>query len=326
MLFRRWVRVAVGMLACASSAMAQTPPPASAPSAPPAGPTPPPASDAPATAPPSSTPDVPPSAPPAPPPPPPSAPPPSHGSISLEPSTDPVPVRDPRERARGPRPWMGGLGYFSIGPFFGDIAGGLESMLRSPTALGASYSTPNAGLLMGGGGGAVLFGHLWLGGKGYGLFTGSFENTVGKVSTSGSGGGFELGYVMSPHPRMLILPFLGFGGFSYALEVENKSSGNLTDETGSLVPDGSGSRVIAAPGGKREFSAGFATLEAGIRLQRLIFSRSGGFSAGLELGFLSSFTSPAWETGGYEVTNAEGTSLEGVYVRLNIGGGGFALR
>ena len=137
------------------------------------------------------------------------------------------------ERAR---PWFGGLGYGSIAPFFGDL-GGLEAMLGGPTGLGASYSAPNTGLLIGGGGGSVLFGHLWLGGKGYGLATGGFENTFGKVSVGGGGGAFELGYVLSPNPRVLVIPYFGVGGFSESIEVENVSDVDLIDSTRSLAPD-----------------------------------------------------------------------------------------
>jgi hypothetical protein len=226
---------------------------------------------------------------------------------------------------RHERPYFGGLGYGSIAPFFGDL-GGLESMLGGPEALGASYAAPNAALLLGGGGGAVLFGHLWIGGKGYGLATGGFENAFGKVSIAGGGGGFEVGYVVAPSPRLLVIPFFGFGGFAYSVDVENKTDVELRDSTRSLAPDEDGARIIAPPGGSRSFSAKFTTLDAGIRVERLLFSRSGGFAAGFELGFLSSFFSPAWETDGYEVTNAEAATLEGLYVRLNIGGGGFICR
>jgi hypothetical protein len=204
--------------------------------------------------------------------------------------------------------------------------GGLESMLGSPTGLGASYGAPNAGLLLGGGGGAVLWGHLWVGGKGYGLVTAGFDNSFGNVSIGGGGGGFELGYVLSPNRRLLVIPFFGAGGMNRSMSVENESDMVMLDATRSLAERPDGHRIIAAPGETREFTAPVGTIEAGIRVQRLLFDGSGGFSAGFELGVLSSLLEPPWETEGYEVTNAEGASLEGVYVRLNLGGGGFLFR
>jgi hypothetical protein len=232
----------------------------------------------------------------------------------------------PFERSRRPRrrPFFGGLGYASVGPFFGNI-GGLESMLASPTGLGLSYAASNTGFLLGGGGGAVLWGHLWVGGKGYSLVNGGFQNSLGSVSVGASGGAFELGYALGGE-RMLVVPFFGVGGLNRSMSVENDSEQDMLDITRSLAPDADGRRVIAPPGGSREFNAPVGTLEAGIRVQRLLFSRSGGFSAGFELGFLGSIIEPPWETDGYEVTNAEGASLEGVYIRLNIGGGGFLFR
>jgi hypothetical protein len=224
-----------------------------------------------------------------------------------------------------PRPWFGGLGYASVAPFFGDISG-LESMLAGPTALGASYAAPKSAVLIGGGGGAVLFGHLWLGGKGFGLVSGGFDNTLGAVTIGGGGGSFELGYVAVPLPQLFVIPYFGVGGFRAGIEVENLTTNALVDGTRSLAEDANGVRVIAPPGGTRNFEAGFATLDAGIRVMRLLSPRGGGFAAGFELGFLSSFTQPAWGTEGYEVTNAESAGLEGLYIRLNIGGGGFAFR
>jgi hypothetical protein len=199
-------------------------------------------------------------------------------------------------------------------------------MLGSPTGLGASYGAPNAGLLVGGGGGAVLWGHLWVGGKGFGLVTSGFDNSFGKVSIGGGGGGFELGYVLSPNRHLLVIPFFGAGGINRSMSIANDSDVPLIDATRSLAPDADGRRVIAEPGQTRDFSAPLGTIEAGIRVQRLLFDGAGGFSAGFELGFLSSLLEPPWETDGYEVTNAEGASLEGVYVRLNIGGAGFLFR
>jgi hypothetical protein len=225
-------------------------------------------------------------------------------------SSEPVSMDAPTDVQR--RPWFGGLGYASIAPFFGEMSA-LESGLRAPEALGESYGIGRGALLLGGGGGAVLFGHLWLGGKGFGLLTSPFHNARGEAQLTGGGGAFELGYVLSPNAKMLVIPFFGLGGFSYNLEVTNNSTQQMPLLNAfSLSPDQS-----------KTFTAGFATMEVGLRLQRLLFSRNGGMSAGFEVGLLRSLSNGPWLSGHSEFTHEEGAKLDGVYARVNIGGGGF---
>jgi hypothetical protein len=233
------------------------------------------------------------------------------GASSTTPDPTPPPLPDERRR-----PWMGGLGYASIAPFFGEVSA-LESGLRAPEALGASYGLGDGALLLGGGGGAVLFGHLWLGGKGFGLLTTAFHNARGDAMLTGAGGAFELGYVLSTGPKMLVIPYFGFGGFAYNLEVTNNTTGQMP-----LL-----NAFSLSPRESKVFTSGFATLEAGLRLQRLLFfARSGGLSAGLEFGVLRSLANGPWLSGRSEFTHEEGAKLDGVYVRVNIGGGGFVFR
>ncbi|MET0595429.1 MAG: hypothetical protein ABW133_22210 [Polyangiaceae bacterium] len=207
------------------------------------------------------------------------------------------------------------MGYASIAPFFGNVSA-LESGLRSPQALGESYGVGEGAMLLGGGGGAILFGHLWLGGKGFGLLTSGFHNARGDASLTGVGGAFELGYVLSTSPRMLFIPYFGLGGFSYNLEVTNNTSQPMP-----LL-----NAFTLAPGEAKDFHAGFATLEAGLRVHRLFFARDGGMTAGFEVGVLRSLTNGPWLSGRSEFTHEEGARLDGVYARVNIGGGGFVFR
>jgi hypothetical protein len=227
-------------------------------------------------------------------------------------SPDPAPSPPPE---RPLRPWFGGLGYVSIAPFFGEVSG-LESGLRAPAALGESYGIGEGALMLGGGGGAVLFGHLWLGGNGYGLLTSRFHNARGDAWLTGAGGTFELGYVLSTSPRMLVIPFFGLGGFAYNLEVTNGSAQQMP-----LL-----NAFTLSPGESKTFTAGFTTLEVALRLQRLFFSRNGGMSAGFEVGLLRSLSNGPWLSGRSEFTHEEGALLDGVYARVNVGGGGFVFR
>lgn len=232
----------------------------------------------------------------------------STSTSSLDPAPPP-PADHPR------RPWFGGLGYVSIAPFFGEVSA-LESGLRAPEALGESYGLGDGAFLLGGGGGAILFGHLWLGGHGYGLLTSPFDNARGKAVLTGGGGAFELGYALSTAPKMLFIPFFGLGGFAYNLDVTNQTTGPMP-----LL-----NAFTLSPGESKDFTSGFAMIEAGVRVQRLMFTHGGGMSAGLELGVMRSLNNGPWLSGHSEFTHEEGAALNGVYARVNIGGGGFAFR
>ncbi|MET0592131.1 MAG: hypothetical protein ABW133_05495 [Polyangiaceae bacterium] len=227
-------------------------------------------------------------------------------------STDaPPPPPPPPPEGRPRRPWFGGLGYATVGPFFGDLST-LSTALRAPDALGESYDIGSAALTLGGGGGAVLFGHLWVGGKGVGLLTAPFKNARGEALLTGGGGGFELGYVLY-RPRTLIIPFFALGGYAYNVRVEN--------DTGRPMP--LQNVLTLAPGETRDIHAGFATIELGIRVQRLLFARAGGFIGGFEAGLLRSLSSAPWKSDGAEFVNHPGAMIEGGYIRFTVGGGGF---
>jgi hypothetical protein len=115
---------------------------------------------------------------------------------------------------------------------------------------------------------------------------------------------------------MLIVPFFGLGGFAYSLDVRNNTTGPMP-----LL-----NAFTLSSGESKTFTAGFATLEAGLRIQRLLFTRGGGVSAGLELGLIRSLNNGPWLSGRSEFTHEEGAALNGVYARVNIGGGGFIFR
>jgi hypothetical protein len=233
------------------------------------------------------------------------------GDKKAEPPSKPAPPDASHMR----RPWFGGLGYLSIAPFFGELSSP-KAGLQAPEVLGASYGVGKASLLLGGGGGAVLFGHLWLGIKGYGLLTAPFHNARGEAMLTGAGGAFELGYVLAAHRKMLIIPFLGVGGFAYRLEVTNGTPQSMTILQA----------VTLAPDESKDFTASFATLDVGIRVQRLLFVESGGFSAGFEFGLLRSMSTSPWRVAPYQFTHERGAILDGAYLRVNIGGGGFSFR
>lgn len=223
-----------------------------------------------------------------------------------------------RRHAADRRMIFGGLGYASVAPFFGTIDA-FESALAQPGALGPSYGPSPAGLMVGGGGGGVFFGHLWLGGKGYAFFAPTPDTPQGKTSFGGGGGGVELGYVVQPGMGSLLIPYFGVQGFGSGVGVTNNTSSPLPIQTGIEIPAGT----------TRTFSAGFIMLEAAIRFQRLVFfGGNGGLTAGFELGVLGSFGKSPWmdDTSKTELHELPSAGLSGMFVRLNIGGGSGTFR
>jgi len=124
-----------------------------------------------------------------------------------------------------------------------------------------------------------------------------------------------LGYVAS-RSRMLFIPFMGVGGFAYNLEVTNNTSGPMPIQQLMTIPAGQ----------SRTFTAGFATLDVGIRVQRLLFFCNSGLTAGFEVGLLRSLSTRPWQSEAVEFSDHPGAALDGGYVRVNFGGGGFSYR
>jgi hypothetical protein len=212
------------------------------------------------------------------------------------------------EPAPQPFRW-GGLGYGFEGPI---LLGGslLEQELLEPLALGTGYAAPSWGGSFGGGGGVLLGDQLWIGGQGHGTIAPSSSTTRGSARTSFGGGGFELGFAAVNNGLWLVTPFVGIGGLGYDVSVR------------STVP---GMRVGArdVPVGQTiEFKGGSATLGLGARGHRLLFWDNAGITVGWELGALFSMASSTWEVDG-QSAQAGRPSLQGLYLRVLVGGGGF---
>jgi len=195
----------------------------------------------------------------------------------------------------------------------------MEKALAQTSAVGAGYDVAPTGLVLGGGGG-MLWGRAWLGGKGYGLFVDAVDSNTATTSLSGGGGGGELGYAVVATDRWLVIPFFGLGGFGYSVHVTNTSSAAMPIYARESIPAGA----------EAAYSAGFMTGELGVRVTRLLpLGRSatgkGGFVLGAELGYTSSLQRGAWESN-RGVASPESAELRGGYFRLVIGGGGFQYR
>jgi hypothetical protein len=197
------------------------------------------------------------------------------------------------------------------------MTGGFSAMqatLSQGSTLGGGYDVAPTGFVFGGGGG-MLIDRLWIGGKGFGMIIDTPNSSHGTVKLSGAGGGGEVGYAVVASPHWLVVPFVGFGAFGYSLNLTNTSNGPLSIYQGETI----------GRGGESQYTAGFFTGEAGIRVSRLLFSGSGGFMVGAEVGYLSALQRAAWESSSGTAA-PESAELRGGYLRLIIGGGGFSRR
>jgi hypothetical protein len=211
------------------------------------------------------------------------------------------------------RPYIGGLGYLSVGLMTGGFSA-MQNTLSQSTALGGGYDVAPTGFVFGAGGG-VLLNRLWVGAKGFGLLVDTPNSSRGSAKLSGLGGGGEVGYAVVASPHWLVVPFVGVGGFGYSLSVTNAGNGPLPIYASETI----------GRGGENKYTAGFMTGELGIRVNRLIFWGNAGLTVGAELGYLSALQRAAWESS-TGTSAPESAELRGGYFKLLVGGGGFSHR
>jgi hypothetical protein len=203
----------------------------------------------------------------------------------------------------------GGLGWAFTGVFFnrGSL---LSKELQYPTALGPDHEAGSLGASFGGGGGTLLFGSFWVGGKGFGAWMPGSSTSRGWERTSFGGGALELGFAAINRSVWLVTPFVEFGAIGYSVEV------------GSRMPSMQVANVEIPANAKGTFDAASATLGLGARGHRLILFNGSGMTAGIEFGALVSIAPGRWNLDGQPV-QASRPSLAGGYLRFFLGGGGF---
>ena len=211
------------------------------------------------------------------------------------------------------RPYLGGLGYASVGLMTGGFSA-MQNTLSQSTALGGGYDAAPTGFVFGGGGG-VLLNRLWVGAKGFGLLVDTPNSSRGSAKLSGIGGGGEVGYAVVASPHWLVVPFVGVGGFGYSLKVTNAGSNPLPVYANETI----------GRGAETKYTAGFVTGELGLRVSRLLLWGNSGLMVGAELGYLSALQRAAWESSS-GTSAPESAELRGGYFKLLIGGGGFSHR
>ncbi len=205
-----------------------------------------------------------------------------------------------KKASSGDRPMWGGLGYVSQGWMMGDPGG-------TGTSIAAA---PSMGMLLGGGGMALLAGRVVVGGQGYAIHgLGGGDDTL-DVSASGGGGGAHLGYAVINDRNDLIYPYVGAVGHGHDVVLAN---GNYPSSIAG---------VELEPAQRDVLTGGGVALDLGVSMHRLFWGESGGgMSVGASIGGWIPLSSSGWSAKSGAVPTLDSTA-SGLYFRVHVGGGG----
>jgi hypothetical protein len=192
----------------------------------------------------------------------------------------------------------GGGGHFYIGnawvnqPHMGELVSAPSSQFSS--------------LLVGGGGHGVFNGFL-LGGEGGALLSGNVTDGTYTAKQITGFGMINLGYMHPIKESMLFYPLIGIGNSTTYLD--------YNDETGQI--------------GRYQTNGLLMKVELNLDLFAF-FKESGsqryGFKTGLSIGYVMNPSPNDWSTASGQDMYIPQNRLEGLYVKLKFGGGGFQVK
>lgn len=210
---------------------------------------------------------------------------------------------------------FGGFGHGFAGVLLGDL-GGQGYGLADSNALGDGAGPSFFAGMLGGGGRARLGRFVMLGGRGFAIVAPREDGVHGSSRLLGGGGGLDAAFVGYDDGGWLVYPYLGLLGLGLELDVDSHSPDPRRIGDARVEPQ---SRV--------QVETGFAMVDFGAGVQRTVFGDgSGGVLVGLELGFMYSIRVSPWQIDGTEVQGLLGPSLNGGYLRVTLGGGGYFTR
>ncbi len=201
--------------------------------------------------------------------------------------------------------YVGGFGHLTQGFLVGDPTG-----MATELEAGDGGSPQNA-LLLGGGAHVIIPGSVVLGGHAYGLETLGGDGTGGSSQGSGGGGGFDVGWAPINDGRRLIYPLVGLNFSGVDVLVQNHSEARTVGN------------YAMVPNDRATFTGSSVALDFGINITQLFWGdERGGTMLGAQAGYWLPITSGDWSTkGGATVSGVDG-STNGLYFRINVGGGG----
>ncbi len=177
----------------------------------------------------------------------------------------------------------GGIFYFSVDEiYFNKIP------VMNANLTGVNNTLPQMGTVFGGGGDMIVKG-LVIGGLGYGGPMKKMNINGAKVSYNFGGGQFNLGYVLFTTKKFLSYLYLGIGGASYGVEIENNadsvvSFGTLQAPPHSTVSYDYGGFTLS-PGLNFSFMAKVLVIGLNVSYIYPTSKQYGGVLASLRIGF-----------------------------------------
>jgi len=200
----------------------------------------------------------------------------------------------------------GGLAYFEMGVSQINIKNLNSALIVN------GYPTFNQYSFSMGGGGHVIIKNIIIGGEGHGLNEKDRSNDAYQTSIEGGYGLFNLGYVICSKKRWLIYPMVGVGNGSYTLRMGQNSATMQFDS------------LLANP--KREVALKISglILSAQLSIEHIFGSDNGGTLIGLHAGYNFSPSDWAWGWNNSNIHNAPSINMDGFFLRVSIGAGGYA--
>lgn len=207
---------------------------------------------------------------------------------------------------------FGGVGYFTPGASILTISK-LNSELSSK-----NYPKFNNTFSSVGGGGHAIISNFIIGGEGQGLI--GKEQTTDKrtLNIAGGYGVFNLGYILFEKNGLMIYPIVGLGGSGLSISITER-----------MIPKFS--EVIDSLKGHIELSTGAFMLNFALGADYLISldrqeNTHSGVLVGIRIGFTFTPVAGDWKMDDVKVSSGPETGLNGVYIKLLIGGGGIGRR
>ena len=212
---------------------------------------------------------------------------------------------------------FGGHGGLHLGTMFLDTSG-INDYLSDAGVDEMDNVVP----IIGGGGSAVLFGGLVIGGRGS-AFHQNLDGDLASTDVSGSFGFFEVGYAVINSDHWLLTPMLGIGGSAFHLGIDGNLN-RLGLEEYADGYDAENPRAILDDtlSMTRAAVIGHVGLSAYYEFRFVDGPTFGAFLIGISAGYMSEVISDGWYVGDNKVTDGPNFSARGGYLTIDLHFGG----
>jgi hypothetical protein len=211
----------------------------------------------------------------------------------------------------------GGIGYFSFGPAYGTNFSDMNNLLDKK-----GFSTASPFGIQWGGGGFGIIKNIIVGGEGYGFFVLAQPEAKNlSVNFGGGFGTFNFGYVVYNTKSFILSPFIGIGGGSNSITVQEKTGETIHFDKELLE----GKKLKES-----RVSRGIFALSLGLGGNLLTLGKRtdegfAGLILGFRLGYIFEPFGSKWKIGDSEVKGIPSSfSLSRIFLNITIGGGGVA--